>query len=230
VRTLAVLVAAGRGERMGAPRPKAFVLLDGQPLLVHAARALSEAKSVDAIVAVVPGSELHEASRLLESLKKVVAVVEGGARRQDSVLEGMKEAPDDFDGIVLVHDAARALVEPRLVDAVAEAASASGAALPMLPIADTVKRVDGGRVLETLERSTLGSAQTPQGFRFALLARAYEAAFRDRVALTDEAMAVERLGERVVTVPGSERNRKLTTPEDLLWAEDVLRREARVRA
>jgi 2-C-methyl-D-erythritol 4-phosphate cytidylyltransferase len=153
---------------------------------------------------------------------KVSAVVPGGERRQDSVREGLRQAPAGFDGVVLVHDAARPLVEVDLVEAVAGAAGAAGAAVPVLPVVDTVKRVRDGLVVETLDREALGSAQTPQGFRFAVLAEAYEAAFRDGVTVTDEATAVERLGAPVRAVPGSPRNRKITTPEDLAWAEGVL--------
>jgi 2-C-methyl-D-erythritol 4-phosphate cytidylyltransferase len=219
---LAILVAAGRGERLGAGGPKAFRPLGGQPLLLKAALAFEAAPSVGALVAVVPESEVEPARELLRPLRKLRAVVEGGTRRQDSVLQGMKQAPDGFEGVVLVHDAARPFVDVALIDAVARAAAESGAALPVLGIADTVKRVRGGRVVETLDRSELGAAQTPQGFRFSLLTRAYEEAFRDRVTLTDEAMAVERLGLAVATVEGSALNRKITTPEDMLWAEGVI--------
>jgi len=222
--TLAVLVAAGRGERMGGSRPKAFLEIAGQPMLLRAARGLAACPAVEALVAVVPRDEQENARRLLEPLAKLRAVVPGGSRRQDSVLEGMKQAPDGFDGILIVHDAARPLVEPALVAAVVAKAREVGAALPVLALPDTVKRVDAGRVVETLERRELFGAQTPQAFRFSLLVRAYEEAFRDRVTLTDEAMAVERLGEPVAVVPGSETNRKLTTPEDLAWAEAVAQR------
>ena len=102
------------------------------------------------------------------------------------------------------------------------AAAETGAALPVLAVVDTVKRVRDGRVVETLDRDELGAAQTPQGFRFALLVEAYEAAFRERRTVTDEAMAVERIGATVHAVPGSPRNRKITTPEDLAWAEGVV--------
>lgn len=224
MQVLAVLVAAGRGERMGGSRPKAFLEIAGQPMLLRAARALAACPAVDALVAVVPRDEQENARRLLEPLAKLCAVVPGGVRRQDSVLEGMKQAPDGFDGILIVHDAARPLVEPALVAAVVAKAREVGAALPVLALPDTVKRVDAGRVVETLERRELFGAQTPQAFRFSLLVRAYEEAFRDRVTLTDEAMAVERLGEPVAVVPGSETNRKLTTPEDLAWAEAVAQR------
>jgi len=222
--TLAILVAAGRGERMGAARPKAFLGLCGQPLLLRAALAFEASGTVDGVAAVVPVEEIDAAREMLGPVGKLVEVVAGGPRRQDSVLEGLKVAPDGFDGIVLVHDAARPLVEPTLIEAVAAAARAEGAAVPVIPLVDTVKRVRAGRVCETLDRSELGAAQTPQGFRYSLLARAYEAALRDHATVTDEAAAVERLGVRVVAVLGSERNRKITTAGDLAWAEGLLGR------
>jgi 2-C-methyl-D-erythritol 4-phosphate cytidylyltransferase len=222
---LAILVAAGRGERMGASRPKAFLELGGEPILLKAARAFDRAPSVFAIVAVVPQELVIEARRLLAPLGKLLAVTAGGSRRQDSVLEGLKQAPEGWDGVVLVHDAARPLAETELVESVVRQAAAHGAALPVLPVVDTMKRVRDGRVVETLDRAELGAAQTPQGFRLELLVRAYEAAFREKATLTDEAMAVERLGATVMTVPGSPRNRKLTSPEDLAWAESLLAAE-----
>jgi 2-C-methyl-D-erythritol 4-phosphate cytidylyltransferase len=219
---LVILVAAGRGERMGAARPKAFVPLGGEAILLQSARPFEAAASIGSLVAVVPAADVEAARNLLMPIRKLIAVVAGGERRQDSVLEGLKQAPAGFDGIVLVHDAARPFVDEALIDAVIGAAARSGAALPVLPLVDTIKRVREDRVVETLDRSELGAAQTPQGFRIGLLARAYEQASRDRVTLTDEALAVERMGATVVVVPGSPRNRKITTPEDLAWAEDVL--------
>jgi 2-C-methyl-D-erythritol 4-phosphate cytidylyltransferase len=219
---VAILVAAGRGERMGADRPKAFLELGGQPLLLRAARAFDDAPSVELVVAVVPEGQVEAARGMLRPLATGIVVVAGGARRQDSVLEGLKQVPDGFDGVVLVHDAARPLVDVRLIEDVARVAAEGGAALPVLPVVDTVKRLREGRVVETLDREDLGAAQTPQGFRLDLLVSAYEAAFRDRVSLTDEAMAVERLGAPVRVVRGSPLNRKITTPEDLAWAEGLL--------
>jgi 2-C-methyl-D-erythritol 4-phosphate cytidylyltransferase len=222
MQSLVILVAAGRGERMGGDRPKAFLELAGEALLLRAARVFDRAPSVGRIVAVVPADELATARALLASVRKVSAVVPGGERRQDSVREGLRQAPAGFDGVVLVHDAARPLVDVDLGEAVAGEAGEAGAAVPVLPVVDTVKRVRDGLVVETLDREALGSAQTPQGFRFAVLAEAYEAAFRDGVTVTDEATAVERLGAPVRAVPGSPRNRKITTREDLAWAEGVL--------
>ena len=222
MQSIVILVAAGRGERMGADRPKAFLDLAGEALVLRSARVFDEAPSVAAIVAVVPAADVEPARSLLGPVRKLRGVVPGGDRRQDSVLEGLRQAPPGFDGVVLVHDAARPLVDVALVEAVAREAAAAGAALPVLPVVDTVKRVRDGLVVETLDRGELGVAQTPQGFRFPLLVEAYEAAFRDRLTVTDEAMAVERLGAPVRAVPGSPRNRKITTPEDLAWAEGVL--------
>ncbi len=211
---------------MGAERPKAFLDLAGEPLLVRAAGAFERAPSVDGIVAVVPEAELELARKSLGALSKLVGVVRGGARRQDSVLAGLERAPGGFDGVVLVHDAARALVDVDVIERVVKAARENGAALPVVSLPDTVKRVRGERVVETVDRSELGVAQTPQGFRVALLVRAYEEVRRQGVTVTDEAMAVERLGEVVTTVPGSERYRKITTPEDLAWAEWALTRRS----
>ena len=222
---LAILVAAGRGERMGSERPKAFLALAGEPLLLRAARPFEASSSVAFLVAVVPAEEMETARDLMAPLRKLRAVVAGGRRRQDSVLEGLKQAPGGFDGIVLAHDAARPFVDDALIEAVVRAAARDGAALPVLPLVDTIKRVRGGHVAETLDRAELGAAQTPQGFRMDLLVRAYEEAFRDRVTVTDEAAAVERIGAPVAAVAGSPRNRKITTPEDLAWAEELLARQ-----
>ena len=225
--TRAILVAAGRGERMGADRPKAFLSLGGQTLLERSARALGAAPSVGGLVAVVPAESIVEARAVCDALAKPCDVVAGGARRQDSVRAGLAALPADFDGVVLVHDAARPLVTVELVEAVVRAAQEHGAAIPVVPVADTIKEVGGGRVAATVARERLAAAQTPQGFRHDVLARAYERAFADGVVVTDESMAVERLGLPVACVAGSTRNRKLTTPEDLEWAERLLRADVR---
>jgi 2-C-methyl-D-erythritol 4-phosphate cytidylyltransferase len=225
MKALAILVAAGRGERMGADQPKAFVRVAGQPMLLLAARAFDAAPSLDGIVAVVPADRIADARELLGGVRAVRDIVAGGESRQDSVQRGLEALPPGFDGVVLVHDAARPLVEVELIESVVRATVEHDAAIPVLGLVDTVKRLRDDRVVETLDRSELGAAQTPQGFRVALLRRAYDRAFRDDVILTDEAMAVERLGEPVVAVKGSARNRKLTTPEDLAWAETLLRSE-----
>jgi len=220
--TVAILVGAGRGERLGAGVPKAFVPVCGAPMLAHAARAFAAAPSVAGLIAVVPEERRGEAQALLAGSGKLRGVANGGARRQDSVQAGLALLADGFDGVVLVHDAARPLVEVALVEAVAAAARRTGAAVPVLALAETVKRVEKGRARETVDRRGLATAQTPQGFRYEVLRRAYDRAFADGVEVTDEAVAVERLGEPVEAVPGSPRNRKITGPDDLSWAEWML--------
>lgn len=225
--TLAILVAAGRGERMGAGRPKAFVSVHGQTLLERSARALGAAPSVTGMVAVVPADSIDEAGDLVSGLAKPCRVVAGGSRRQDSVRAGLEALPAGFEGVVLVHDAARPLVSVEVVEAVVSGAREHGAAIPVVPVDDTIKEVHDGRVVATVDRARLGAAQTPQGFRRDVLSRAYGQAFADGVTVTDESMAVERLGLTVACVPGSTRNRKLTTPEDLEWAERLLQADLR---
>ena len=223
---VAIVVAGGKGERMAAGVPKAFIPLAGVPMLLHSVRVFDAAPRVTSIVAVVPDARVEDTRALLGATAKPVAVVAGGERRQDSVRAGLDACPPAFDGIVLVHDAARPLLDAALVDAIVVAATEAGAAIPVLPLADTIKRVEAGLVQETVDRATLGAAQTPQGFSAALLRRAYDAAFREGALLTDESVSVERVGGSVRAVPGSAANRKLTTPDDLAWAEDVLRRRA----
>ena len=222
MRTTALIVAAGRGTRLQASRPKPFVTLAGRPILERAARAFAAYPRVDGLVVVAadPGA----AQRLLLAVAPRAVVVRGGAERQDSVRLGL--AVLEGDGVVLVHDAARPLVEAAVIDAVIEAAERHGAAVPVVRVADTVKRLrPDGTVAATVPREDLALAQTPQGFRIDLLRRAYDRALADGFLGTDDASLVERDGGRVVAVPGSERNVKITTPRDLALAEALLRAE-----
>jgi len=153
-------------------------------------------------------------------------VVQGGAERQDSVAAGLARVDAAAD-LVIVHDAARPFVSLACLTACVEAAAAGGAAIVAVPAHDTVKRVDAsGVIVDTPDRRTIWLAQTPQVFRFALLRRAYEQAQHDGFVGTDDASLVERLGAPVRVVPGEPRNRKITTPDDLLWAESHLRAQA----
>lgn len=194
-----ILVAAGSGERFG--RPKAHVELGGLSLLERSARAFAD---FPARVAVLRQPATLEGW----------TVVTGGARRRDSVANGLAALPDDVE-IVLVHDAARPLVPADVVERVVEAARRHGCVIPAIPIPDTIKRVTGDRVVETLDRSTLVAVQTPQAFHRDLLGRALES-FADDA--TDEAGLVERLNEPVHVVAGDPRNIKITHPADLAVA------------
>ncbi|RKN38853.1 2-C-methyl-D-erythritol 4-phosphate cytidylyltransferase [Micromonospora endolithica] len=217
---VAVLVpAAGAGVRLGPGRPKALRLLAGEPLLVHAVRRLAAAGSVHSIVVAAPAAELDAVRRLLAPVAPVT-VVAGGAERQASVAAALAAVPAGPD-IVLVHDAARALTPPALVEAVAAAVRAGDdAVIPVLPVVDTVKEVDAAElVLGTVDRSALRAVQTPQGFRREVLTAAHAVAADP---LTDDAGLVEKLGVPVRCVPGSEYALKVTRPFDLALAEHLL--------
>ncbi|WP_431925339.1 2-C-methyl-D-erythritol 4-phosphate cytidylyltransferase [Micromonospora wenchangensis] len=217
---VAVLVpAAGAGVRLGPGGPKALRLLGGEPLLVHVVRRIAAAPSVHTVVVAAPAAEVDAVRQLLNPVAPVL-VVAGGAERQASVANALAAVPPGPD-IVLVHDAARALTPPALVEAVAAAVRAGhDAVIPVLPVSDTVKRVDAaGVVLATVDRSALRAVQTPQGFRREVLAAAHAAAGDP---LTDDAGLVEQQGVPVFCVPGSEYALKVTRPFDLSLAEHLL--------
>lgn len=211
--------AAGLGVRLGPGGPKALRLLAGEPLLLHAVRGLRAAACVGPIVVAAPADGCASVSDLLAGLD--VTVVAGGRERQDSVRLALQALDPDVS-LVLVHDAARCLTPVTLIEAVVGALVAGAeAVVPVVPVADTVKSVDGARVVATIDRSGLRAVQTPQGFARAVLERAH-AAGAGADARTDDAGLVEALGVEVVTVPGDEQAFKVTRPLDLLLAEAVL--------
>ena len=217
---VAVLVpAAGLGVRLGPGPAKALRLLLGEPLLVHAVRRLAAAPSVGLIVVAAPPEAVAEVTELLTGK---VTVVPGGATRQASVAAALAAVPDRYP-IVLVHDAARALAPPELVERVADAVRRGHpAVIPVLPVVDTIKQVDsGGEVIGTVDRAVLRAVQTPQGFRREVLAAAHASAVDD---LTDDAGLAEKIGVPVSTVPGDEAALKITRPLDLALAELLVRR------
>ncbi|MEU7612724.1 2-C-methyl-D-erythritol 4-phosphate cytidylyltransferase [Micromonospora sp. NPDC049204] len=217
---VAVLVpAAGAGVRLGPGRPKALRLLAGEPLLVHAVRRLAAAPSVHTIVVAAPVADVQAVRELLAPVAPVI-VVAGGAERQASVAAALAAVPTG-PTIVLVHDAARALTPPELVESVAAAVrDGRDAVIPVLPVVDTIKEVDADEVvLGTVDRSSLRAVQTPQGFRRAVLSAAHAVACDP---LTDDAGLVEKQGVVVSCVPGSEYALKITRPFDLALAEHLL--------
>jgi 2-C-methyl-D-erythritol 4-phosphate cytidylyltransferase/2-C-methyl-D-erythritol 2,4-cyclodiphosphate synthase len=222
--TWAIVVAGGDGSRLGADRPKAFIGLGGRPLLAHSIDLLEDHPAVDRIVLVVPAEWEEPATLLSDELAagKVVAAVPGGETRALSVAAGLDVVADDAEAI-LVHDAARPFATAELIDRLLEALATHAGAVPAVAVTDTVKRVQGGRVAETLDRSELRAVQTPQAFRAEALRRAYAApagALRDA---TDCASLVEAAGLEVAVVPGEGGNMKITSPEDLARAEERLR-------
>ena len=217
--------AAGVGVRLGAGRPKALRELAGEPVLVHAVRGLRACPSVGPIVVAAPVADVDAVRDQLAAYD--VLVVAGGAERQDSVRAALAALPAEVD-LVLVHDAARCLTPVEVVERVVAALrSGAPAVVPVLPVADTVKQVADDRVVRTVDRAALVSAQTPQGFLRAVL----EQAHADGAAgLTDDAGLVEAMGAPVVTVPGADEAFKVTRPLDLLLAEALLAMTAPVQA
>lgn len=215
----AVVVAAGSSERMGGA-DKLTADLAGRPVLAWSLAAIAASPLVERIV-LVRTAEQVSAPRPEWLPAKVVAVVAGGARRQESVAAGIR-ALDDADGsrVLLVHDGARPLVSPRLVDAVARAAAEHGAAIPVLPVTETLKRVAGDLIAGTLDRNGAATAQTPQGVRWDVLREALATVSPDvATELTDEAALLEAAGIAVHAVPGEVANLKITRPDDLALAE-----------
>ncbi len=214
--TVALIVAAGRGERLGAGRPKALVELAGRPLLQWSVDALRTVPSVVRIVVALPPGVTAPAG---------TTGVPGGASRSESVRLALAAA--GAGDPVLVHDAARPLLTPELAERVLTAALGEGvdAAIAAAPVTDTVKRVGGGRtVVETLDRAGLWAVQTPQVFRRAALERALDVSAEVLAQATDDAWLVERGGGRVVVVEAPRENLKVTTPLDLAMAELLVSR------
>lgn len=223
-----ILVAGGTGRRFGGTEPKQFQPLGGRPMLVVTASRFVGLANLGRMIVVVAPDATERAAAMLAPLGLPLRFAAAGAERQHSVASGIG-ALDPECAIVAVHDAARPLVALADVEACVAAARATGAALLATPVPDTVKRVADGRILETVPRSDLWLAQTPQIFRTDVLRRAHATAPADGAA-TDDAALVELLGLPVAIVRGDPRNRKVTTPDDLLWAESVLAAESASRA
>jgi len=215
----AILAAAGSGERLGADRPKAFVRLGELPLLAESLRRLDESEWIDAVVVAAPPGWEEPSVLLAEELGAgtVSAVVAGGATRAESVRLALADVPADAV-VVLVHDAARPFVDEAVIERVlAPLSEGWDGVVPALPVSDTIKRVEGDRVVETLERDSLVAVQTPQAFLADVLRAAIAAGEG-----SDCASLVEAHGGRVRVVPGDPRLLKVTTPEDLELAASWL--------
>lgn len=216
--TWALVAAAGSGERLGIDRPKAFAALGGRPLLAESLDRLDRCELIDAIVVAAPPGWEEPAILLAEELaaSKVVACVTGGATRAESVAAALAEVPDEAL-VVLVHDAARPLVDDGVVERLLGAlGDGFDGAIPVLPVADTLKRVRSGVVEETVSRDGLAVAQTPQAFLAPVLRRAFTG---DVASATDCASLVERTGGRVAVVDGDARLLKVTTADDVALVE-----------
>ena len=211
---------------MGAPLKKQFLLLGGEPILTRTAGVLQACPEIDALILVVPEGEREFCENQIVTQKgftKVVAVVAGGAQRQDSVYNGLKCIESNTD-VVVVHDGVRPFLTGAMVRETTAMAAGGTSAVVGFPVQDTVKSVGpNGDVMHTLSRDELWSIQTPQAFPVATLLEAYEEARGDGYYGTDDAALVERIGRPVRVLSGSRNNIKITTPEDLVFGEAILR-------
>lgn len=211
----AIIVAAGRGERLKSPKPKAFVTLGSKPLFQYSLDLFLAHPQISEVVLVVPAEEASSFS------KTTYKVVKGGATRQESVRCGLSALNPSCD-YVLVHDAARPFVDVAMVDRLIETLSEGKNGIAAWPVSDTLKSSEAGVITKTIDRSSLWIAQTPQAFPTAVLKKALEEAKRNNFVGTDEASLVERLGLKVHLVMGNAKNIKVTTPEDLALATSLL--------
>jgi len=224
-----IIPAAGLGTRMAGAQPKQFLALNGIPILIHSLRAFASVERVTGIYVAVrkPEMERVEAQIAEYALSDRVRVVEGGDNRQESVSNALAAIPARNEDIVLVHDAVRPLIDAATIERTIDAVDLHGAAIVGLPAVDTIKQVErtahGALVVSTIPREFVVLAQTPQGFRFGILQRAYAEATADGFVGTDESSVVERAGQSVAVVPGSQVNLKITKPGDLELAEFYLR-------
>ncbi|MDE2229805.1 MAG: bifunctional 2-C-methyl-D-erythritol 4-phosphate cytidylyltransferase/2-C-methyl-D-erythritol 2,4-cyclodiphosphate synthase [Alphaproteobacteria bacterium] len=213
---IALVVAAGRGTRLGIALPKQYLPVAGKPLLRHSLEALMAHPAVARVRVVYNPDDAADYARASTGLD-LLPPVAGGAARQDSVRLGLESLSALAPELVLIHDGARPFVDAGTIDRVLAALDAAPAAVPAMKLADTVKRADGGRVIETVDRAQLWRAQTPQGFRYGDILAAHRAA--QGMDLPDDAAVAERAGLAVRMVAGSEDNIKVTTAEDLARAE-----------
>ncbi len=208
-----LLLAGGFGSRLGQGGPKAFVSINGRPMFVFSLEAMEASGVIDAVVLVAPRSELARARVMIEDLGSSLIhdVVPGGESRSSSVREGVAASPPNTD-VVVCHDAARPFASAELFRRVVAALPSADGVVPVIPSPDTIKRLAGSRVVETIPRYVVGLAQTPQAFRADALRAAHEG---DSNNATDDATLLERAGFRVETVEGEPSNFKITTSQDL---------------
>lgn len=214
-----VIPAAGSGSRFGGDTPKQYLPLRGKPVLLHTAEKFARDSSVQRVVICAAPDQFERAEALFEDdVTHKIEVVVGGETRQDSVMRGL-EALGEHEVIVAVHDAVRPFFSYGLFHSLVELAAERGAAVPLLPLTDTLHRIGEGMVVETARREEWGLAQTPQCFRLPLLRDALHRARTERLDATDEAAILRRFGHQVHVIAGERHNFKITHPDDLVLAE-----------
>lgn len=226
VKVTAVVVAAGKGRRMG-KEEKIFISLSGKPLIIHTLEALSSFSIINEIIVMVSRLNRERARHEITKkyrLRKVSQILIGGATRTDSVYKGLKNVDEETD-FVLIHDAVRPFISNKIVIAAVKKAGYFGAAVVGVPVTSTIKRATKDLTVDsTLVREKLWKIQTPQVFKRQLINKAYHSAHSKRIRATDDSGLVEKIGHKVKIVIGSYDNIKVTTPQDLAVAEAILAR------
>jgi len=224
----AIIPAAGLGKRFGPGKDKPFQTIGGKPLILWSLGSLQEIPEISEIIPVLRTEDILAARKLFEQygISKIKRIAPGGKERRDSVFNGLKLI-EDRHGFVLIHDGARPLLEKDFVKAMianmSESKDAIDGIIPGVPVKDTIKEAERGYVIKTLKREQLWAIQTPQVFRYDKIFPAYEQAIGTRHYATDDAALLERIGGRIRVIMGLYRNVKITTPEDLIIAEALLK-------
>lgn len=218
----AIIVAAGQSRRLKSQTPKPFLYIDHRrTMLDMCLESFRKVPGLAYVIIVTRHDYLEQAIQAIYRWKLAGIVTKGGAEREDSVRMGLEVVPPGVKH-VLIHDAARPLVSPGVIHRVLEGAQRSGAVIPVIPVKDTLKMVSGGKVVKTLDRSKIGAVQTPQGFKLSILRKAFKKLGRKASRLTDDAAVVEMAGMKVRVVEGDLLNFKVTTPDDLRHAKDLV--------
>ena len=222
----AIIAAGGRGERMGGDLPKQFIQIKKKPVLAYTLENFEKCKLIDEIILVVPEEYVGLCSYQVVDVfnfRKIRKIISGGKERQDSVYKALLSLPGNTD-IVTIHDGVRPFISPEKIIKSIEMCKQDKAVILALPINETVKRVEDGNVITTLDREKLWIAQTPQTFEYKLILEAYKKAEQDDFVGTDDSSLVERMGVKVRILEGDYENIKITTPEDLVLAERMIDR------
>jgi 2-C-methyl-D-erythritol 4-phosphate cytidylyltransferase len=219
-----IIPAAGQGKRMGAGKNKLLLELNSIPVFIHSLKVFEEDELCDGIILAIHPQDEAEFNSLLKKygVKKVLELVPGGKERQDSIYNALKTVKGD--GIILVHDAARPFIRKEHIHGLLDTALETGAAIIGVQAKDTMKTVRDDVVMATVERSSLWAVQTPQAFRFSVLYNAYEHAEKEHFIGTDDSSLVERISHPVTMVEGDYDNIKLTTKEDLFFAQAIIKK------
>ncbi len=229
---VAIIVGAGEGRRMGSTGGrKQFTKISGKPLIAYTLEPFEKCQLIDHMVLVVPPDSIDWVREEIVGqyrLKKVREIVAGGETRQQSVWNGLNVVSNNTEKVV-IHDAVRPFVNETLIKRVIDASRKTGAAITAVPVKDTVKQVESGEVVGTLDRRLLWLAQTPQCFDYQIIVEAHKMAAREKIEATDDASLVEKYGAKVAVAVGSYANLKVTSPEDLPLLEYFLRQDRRIR-